>query len=125
MLAKLRSTAGATSIGKPLPLTQAIALHDAMHTVLNVIAGFRCQPRFNKDNGYCRDNEAGEELEDLAETIGGRMGELVELVRASRPTERVFREHRMTFLLRHEIGNDDAIADVASAAVRAVFQDQF
>ena len=125
MLARTNSTVSGNIAAGTLPLSEAINLYDALSTVADLVSGFSCQPRFNSGERHYSCNAAGSELEDLAETIGGRMEELLDMVRASRPDDPFYQQRRMVFLLRHEVVNDDAIAEVAGAAARAVFQDKF
>ena len=125
MLARTMSAAALGNCPQPLPVQEAMNLHDALNTVFDVIAGLRCQPRFSRDDAEPGIPEAGDELDEMTNAIADRMGALIEEIRAARPAEPYFQRCRAEFLLRHAIGDEPRVSAIATAAVRAVFQDRF
>jgi hypothetical protein len=110
---------------QPLPVLEAMNLYAALETIFDVIAGLRCQPRFAREDAEAGTAEAGDELDEMTNTIADRMAALIEEIRAARPAENFLQRRRAEFLLKHAIGDEPRVSDIATAAVRAVFQDRF
>jgi hypothetical protein len=125
MLAKSNMPAALLTPVRRLPLRDAMSLHDALRTISDVVSGLHCQPRFKACDIDRARNAAGLELDEWVSAIEFRMEQLVDDVRASRPTDELSQDARIEFLLKHELENDPTVADIASAAVRAAFQDRF
>ena len=108
-----------------MPVQEAISLYAALETIFDVTAGLRCQPRFARDDAEAGKAQAGDELDEMTNAIADRMGALVDEIRAARPADPFLQRRRAEFLLRHAIGDEPRVSDIATAAVRAVFQDRF
>lgn len=68
-----------------IPLSEAVALYDALRTVKEVVLGLCCQGRFKAEAG--RYNEAGEFLDNLAELLGYASDKIAERAEAAKPDE--------------------------------------
>ncbi|AZO77710.1 hypothetical protein B5U98_23995 [Bosea sp. Tri-39] len=92
---------------------QAVALYEALSTLIDVADGLLCQPRFQHAGVL---NPAGEILSLMRDELGDRAEEAIATAAKAAPTGR---HHRMGWaeaLIRHNARGADSVEELAAFA---------
>ena len=99
-----------------LSFRDAAELHEALSTAEKVLFGL-CEQTLVKGTA------AGAELERWREQVAIRMGDLVEVVRESKPEDKWDASRRALFLICFEAENRPSLVPTLTSAIRATHQD--
>jgi hypothetical protein len=103
-----------------LTMSELLSLRDAVHTAMNILCGFACQPRFKIDGEKYTANGAGSLLDTMCDWLAGYEQAVINVAEAATPTSAREEAWRNWLLLGFAADLADDLTELAVMATKAV-----